>query len=268
MRAAALVLFSLAAASAEAGPWAMGRGKLYAKLGYSHLRSTTLATPDGTQLEIPRFTKDEVLAYAAVGLSDRVTAIVNVPLLMSSNLEDFRRESGFGDVRGGLQVQLGATGPWVFAVRGLVQAPTGDETRAEGLLPTGSGAWEGEGVLGVGRSLSGGRGYAFLELGHNVRGSGLRDSFVYGLQVGWNTSSRVVLAANVRGVEPYDSSARTVAFGSPVGLSDRVTYVSYGPTAIVKLGRGVSAQLDVDGAFRARNLAKGPAFRVGLSYSR
>lgn len=263
--AAALVV---AASAAEAGPWAQGRGHVYLKLSVQRLRSTTLAAPDGTDFPIPRFVKQDAGLYAAIGLSDRFTLVADVPAWRSSDLEGFREESGIGDVRAGLQVQLGRSGAWVFAVRGTVQAPTGDETRAEGLLPTGSGVWEGDVVVGAGRSLAGGKGYAFFEVGPQLRGGGLRDGATYTAQIGWNVSPRVVVAANLRGVEPYSHAPRDVPLGSPVGVSDRVTYAGYGPTLIVKLGRGLGAQVDVDGAFRTRNLATGIVLRVGVSYSR
>lgn len=273
MRPAAAVLVLLAPASfALAGPWGLGKGHLYAKLGYGHLRSTTLAAPDGTRFRIPRFTKDEVSVYAAYGLSDRFTVIANLPLLRSSDLRDepdeLGRESGLGDVQAGLQVQAGGRGAWVFAARGMVQAPTGDESRAQGLQPTGSGVWEGEGVLSAGRSFAGGDFYGFAEAGHQVRGGGLRDGLVYGAQAGWNATDRLVLAANLRGLEPYDKRPPKVARGSFVGVGDRVAYLIYGPTAILKIGRRVALQLDLEGTARARNLAKGPTFRAGLSVSR
>ncbi len=252
---------------ASAGPWAVGRGHAYVKVGYGHLRSTVLANPDGSTVDIPRFTKRELYLYGAVGLTSQLTAIVNAPLRRSSDLQDFRRESGLGDVQFGLQAQLGQRGPWTFAVRALVQAPTGDVTRAEGILPTGSGVWEGELRLGAGRSLAAGRGYAFVELGHQTRET-LRDGFVYDAQAGVNLGPRVVLAFNVRGLEPYDKAPREIALGSPVGVGDRVTYLTYGPSLIVKLGRGFGAQLDVTGIARARNLARGPQVNVGLSYAR
>ncbi len=272
-RAASVVLLCLAAAAAvEAGPWAAGRGHFYAKLSYSQLRSTTLAAPDGTRFTIPAFSKDELGVYAALGLSDRFTLIANLPVLRSSNLQDepdeLGRESGVGDLQAGLQAQLGRRGPWVFALRGMLQAPTGDETRAEGLLPTGSGVWEGEAWIGAGRSLAGGKGYGFLEAGYGARGGGLRDGLVYSAQIGWNASSRLTLAASFRGVEPWSQRPGDRSAGSFVGVGDRVTYASYGPTAIFKLGRGLGLQLDLDGAFHARNLAEGSVLRVGVFLTR
>jgi hypothetical protein len=271
-RLLALLGLALLAAPAEAGPWAAGKGRLYAKLSLQHLRSRTLAAPDGTLFDIPLFTKDDAFLYAVYGLSDGLTLVANVPAYRVSDLRDepdeLGREAGVGDVQLGLQAQLGRRGAWVFAARGTVQLPTGDETRAGGLLPTGSGVWEGEGVLGAGRSFLGGRIYGFAEAGHMVRGGGLRDGFVYAAQVGWNAGERLVLAWNLRGVEPYSHAPREQPLGSPAGLGDRVTYAAYGPTAIVKLGKGWALQLDVDGAFRARNLAKGLVYRAGISYAR
>ncbi len=265
--AVALALLALAA-PAQAGPWPVGRGHVYAKASYEFLDSSRLAQPDGTLFDIPQFVKQGSGLYVAWGLSDRVTLIGDVPAWRSSDLEAFDREDGIGDVRFGAQLQLFRSGAWLFAARGIVQAPTGDETRGGGLLPTGSGAWEGEGVLGAGRSFAGGRGYGFVELGYNFRGEGLRDGVLYGGQLGWNVGRRLTLAANLRGVEPFSHEARDVAVGSPVGLGDRVTYAYYGPTAIVKLTRSLSLQLDVDRVFRARNLATGTTFRGGVAFSR
>jgi hypothetical protein len=263
-----LVALALAAASpAVAGPWALGPGHVYVKLGYGRLDSDTLANPDGSQVAIPRFVKDDLHAYGAVGVSERLTLSASLPLRRRSELEDFGSEAGVGDLALGVQWQLGRRGGWVFATRGVVQAPTGDETRAEGILPTGSGVWEGELRLAAGRSLGGGRGYFFVEAGHQFREL-LRDGFAWEAQAGWNASPRLVLAWNARGLEPWSTRARETALGSPVGVGDGVGYLVTGPTAIVKLGSGVAVQFDVEGALRERNLATGTTFRIGVSWSR
>ncbi len=133
LTAAALAAGLLASAAAEAGPWAVGPGHYYSKLSYQHRRSTTLATPDGTRFEIPVFTQQDSAAYLAYGVRSWLTVTADLPFLRSSNLEDLPDElprvTGIGDMRLGAQVQLGQSGPWVFAVRGLVQAPIGLERR-------------------------------------------------------------------------------------------------------------------------------------------
>lgn len=254
------------APSVQAGPWAVGPGQVYVKVGGSYLRSTTLANPDGSQVRIPRFTKSDAQLYVALGLGPRASASVSLPAWRSSELEDFRRESGVGDVQVALQVQLAQRGPWVLATRASVQAPTGDETRAEGILPTGSGVWEGEWRLSLGRSFGGGRGWGFVEAGHQWRET-LRDGLVYDGQLGWRLTGRLSLAWNARGLRPYDLSARDVALGSFVGVGDRVSYLAFGPSALVKLGGGFGAQIDVTGAAFERNLATGTTFSFGLSYA-
>ena len=272
-RAGALALLALAAAPrADAGPWAMGRGHLYAKAAYDRLRSTTLATPDGTEFEIPAFRKDSVSFYVLYGLSDRVTLFTDVPIWRSSDLADdpdeLQRESGVGDIQAGAQLQLGTRGSWTFAVRGVAQAPTGDETLAQGLLPTGSGAWEGYVALGAGRSLAGGKGWGFVEAGPHFRGSGLRDGVVYYAQAGYRLLPRVLLALNVRGQQPWSQDAPERAIGSFVGVGDRVAYVGFGPSLMLDFGPRLTLQADAEAVAHARNLAQGPVVRVGLAYRR
>jgi len=260
------------APSAQAGPWALGKGRFYTKLSFQHLRSTELAQPDGTLFDIPTFRRTEASVYGQVGLSDRIDLYTNVPLLRSADLDDqpdeLGPETGFGDLQIGLQAQFARRGRWVFAVRGTLQFPTGDETRADGLLPTGSGAWEAEGLFGAGLSFARGKGYGYLEVGHQHRGSGLRDTFLYNLQVGWNVGPRVTLAWNLRGVEPWNQTPGAGAAGSFVGVGDRTTYGITGPTAILKLAKHWGLQLDYDRQFHAKNLAKGPTFRGGISFAR
>jgi len=264
-----LLLAALAAPSlAQASPWAQGKGKVFADAEYAHVRSTTLFAPDGTSFQIPAYVHDEFNALVAIGLADRLSVYASLPVWRSSDLQDFGSESGVGDLKVGGQVQLAARGPWVFALRAEVQAPTGDATRAGGLLPTGTGVWEGNGVLNVGRALRSGRGWAFVEAGHQVRGGQLRDSFLYALQVGWRAGMRIAVAVGLRGVEPYDSSARLVAIGSPTGLSDRVTYTTYGPSLLVRLSGPWTLHVEVEDAFHTRNLATGITLRTALSWAR
>jgi hypothetical protein len=241
---------------------------VYVKLSYSTLRTSRLATPDGAVHDIPRFTRHDASVSVLYGVGDRLTLLGGGFAYRRLSLRDFGTESGAGDVQAGLQYQLGSRGPWSFAVRAMVQAPTGDETRGEGLLPTGSGVWEAEGAVSVGRSVAGGRGWAFLEVGHLARGRRLRDGFAYAGQVGYRIQSRVSVAWNVKGLEPYESQAGAGSLASAAGLGDGVTYAAYGPTLLVSLGRGVGLQADVEGAFHTRNLARGTAFRIGLSASR
>lgn len=263
-----LIPWLLVAPAAHAGPWAMGKGRVYLKASYQYLNSTTLAQPDGTRFTIPTFLQKNADLFVGYGLTDTFTIYTDLPFLRSFDLEDFEKVTGFGDLRFEVQAQLGAKGAWVFAVRGLAQAPTGDENAGEGILPTGSGVWEGAGVLGAGRSFARGRGYGFVELGYQYRGGGLRDGLLYNCQLGWNVGTHLVLTANFRGVEPFSKAPRDTPIGSPVGVSDRVTYALYGPTAIVKLNRAWSLQLDVEGAFNERNIATGTMLRGGVVFAR
>jgi hypothetical protein len=253
---------------ADAGPWNRRAGGFYAKLGYNHLRATELATPAGEVVDIPAYVKDEATIYAEYGLSDRFTAVGDLIAYRWSEIEGFESAGGIGDLRVALQWQIGQRGSSVFALRGTVQAPTGDETKGDSLLPTGSGVWEGDVVASAGVSLWRGRGWAQAGVGPQFRGGGLRDGFVYDAQVGGRVFGPVLLLFNVRGVQPWDTTPGDASTTSPAGFGDGVTYLAWGPGLIVEVARGVALQLDVDGATHVRNIAKGPTVRFGLSVSR
>jgi len=263
----AVALGGLLATPATAGPWGRPRGGLYAKTGYAYQNAAELATPDGTIAPIPTFEKHEATLYVAYGMTDRLTLVVDFIGYRSSSIEDFDSAGGVGDLRAGLQQRVGRAGPWLVAARGTVQAPTGDATTGEGILPTGSGVWEGDVVLSVGRSFGRGRGWVFFEAGPQLRGGGLRDGLVYSSQVGWRIG-RVLLMGNVRGVQPWDSTPGDVSAGSAAGLGDGVTYLALGPSAAVELGRALGLQADFDTAVHTRNIARGPTLRVGFYVTR
>ena len=87
-RLVALLLALLLVTPSEAGPWAAGKGHGYFKLSFQHLGSRKLVSPDGTNFTIPLFTREEMSAYGAFGLSENWTAHASLPLLRSSDLQD------------------------------------------------------------------------------------------------------------------------------------------------------------------------------------
>lgn len=268
-----LSLAGLSAVGAEAGPWAAGKGHSYFKLSFQHLGSRKLVAPDGTRFVIPLFTREEVSLFGLIGLSKDWTMVASIPLLRSSDLRDspdeLRRESGFGDVQLGIQRQLGTASGWVFAARGTLQFPTGDVDRAQGLLPTGSGIYEGDVVFEAGRSIgAGGRGWMFVGAGPQFRGGGLRDGLVFGGQVGWKTSETLAFMASSRGVEPFSHDAPKTARGSFAGVGDRVAYVVFGPSVLWNVTKRSGLQFDAEFVAYARNLASGPVFRLGYFLTR
>ena len=266
MRAAALglLLALLLPRGLEAGPWNRPKGSLYANVSFEYLSTTTLATPDGVEQEIPRYELVQIGTYAEYGWSERATLILDHFGFRDSSIEDFEGASGIEDTRAGLQWQLGRAGAWLLAARGIVQFPTGDPNKGQGVLATGSGAWEGDALFSMGRSSSSGRVYGYWEAGYRARGEGLRDSFLYQGQLGFR-AGRTLLIFNVNGVQPFSSEPGDV-LASPSGLGDGTTYTSLGPGIIVELGRGWGVQAEVENAFNASNLAVGPKARIKLYY--
>jgi hypothetical protein len=206
--------------------------------------------------------------YLTYGWTDRFDVILDGVALHDSSIEDFGSASGVGDTRFGIQMKVTEKSLWVFSLKGIVQAPTGDETKGLGVLPTGSGAWEGRILFSVGRSIADGSLYAYGEGGHQFRGAGLRDGFHYEGQVGINVTDRLVLAFSIRGIQPYDSEPADFSPGSAAGLGDGTTYTNFGPSVIFRLSRNWSTQFEVEGMTNTRNIAPGTVFRLSLAYSR
>lgn len=265
--AAAFALMS--ASSAWAGPWKVEPGEAYLQLGWAHLAADRLADAEGRDLDIPDFTQDELAFYGAFGFGDRWTGLLRAPLVRRSEVDGFGSASGNGDLQVGLQAQLWQRGSWHLAVRGVIQAPTGDENAGQGALPTGTGVWEAEAWASLGRSFgTGGRGYGFIELGHQTRGAGLVDGIVYRAELGrrFGREGRWLAAARLWGVEPYEDPAdRPTA--SAAGLGDDVAYLALGPSLAWECSKGWALQAAIDGAASARNIALGPTVRLGVVYS-
>ena len=97
---------------------------------------------------------------------------------------------------------------------------------------------------------------------------GLRDGLVYDGQVGVRVTSWLSLAFGLRGVQPWDTTPGPPSAGSAAGLGDGVTYLELGPSVFATLRPGLGIQAGVAGITHARNIAKGPTFRLGLFVTR
>lgn len=256
----------LSAVPAAAGPWPQALGTLFVKTGVSHLETRELATSDGTRIEIPTYSRQEIALYVQAPLSARWTAIVSVPVYRHSKIDGFESAGGPGDLELGLQTLLASRGDWRLAARLTIQAPTGDETKGQRVLPTGSGVWEEEALLSLGRTVSDGRGYGFVEAGYRARGSGFADALVYRAEAGVHVGARWLLAGRLAGFEPY--SSRRSPIGSLSGLGDGVSYLTIGPGATLKVRAAWAIQAEADFPIEARTSAVGATFRLALLRSR
>lgn len=261
-----LLALLLAPRPATSGPWGSGEGHLYLKLTAGMLATDELATPDGTIHEIPEFRRRDLSFYAAYGLTDRITLLGQLPVHRWSELEDYDEASGVGDLELGASFELHRDGPFALAAIGNVQAPTGDETAGDGLLPTGSGVWEGEARLSGGVLFPRERGLAFLEAGYQVRAGGLKDAIVAEGHVEGRLAGRLALGLHLSAVKPLGSER--AAAGSAAGLGDGVQYLAYGPTLALDLPRGFGLHLELEDTTWVKNVATGWTARVGVSFRR
>jgi hypothetical protein len=260
LAAGALALFP---SLADAGPWNRRSGGFYAKLGYNHLRATELATPAGEVVDIPAYLKDEATLYAEYGLSDRFAAVVDLTATGGGD-RGLRVRGGIGDLRLALQWQVAHRGASVFALRGTVQAPTGDGRWAPACCRR---------ARRVGRTSSPrraspveGQGWPRLVSARSSDGGGLCATTASTTRRSVGASSDQCSSSSACGraaldTEPGDRRPSR-------GLRRRRHHLAWGPGLIVEVARGIALQLDVDGATHVRNIAKRPTGRFGLSVSR
>lgn len=152
-----------------------------------------------------------------------------------------------------------------MAGRGVVQAPTGDPEKGGALLPTGSGAWEGEGVFSLTRALVSDQLTGRLEIGHHVRGKGLRDGVIYGGRLDLRAHDRLTVAWVVRGLQVYEREPGPASIASASGLGDGVTYTTFGPAVSIRVAGSTTVSLAVNRSAHARNFASGTGLRVGAT---
>ena len=100
-----VLVILLAAPALEAGPWSAGRGHYYAKLSAQRLVSTTLAAPDGTRFDIPRFLKEDAGIFVAYGKPVKVLILAGalngliLPVTLATILVAAHKKSIVGDYR-------------------------------------------------------------------------------------------------------------------------------------------------------------------------
>jgi hypothetical protein len=256
----ALVLVLIAAPAAPAQRLSIG-------VAAGDLRTTTLANPAGETVDIPRYGRQEIVIDGAYSVTDRLAALASLVVHRRAAIDRFGAASGIGDLRLGLHRQFGQVGGWVLGGRGIVQIPTGDPTKGGAILPTGTGAWEGEGVVSVSRAL-GDRWIGTFEIGHHVRGRGLRDGVIYGGRIGVRASDRVTVSWVVRGLQVYERQPGPASIASASGLGDGVAYTTFGPSTSVRVATGLAVHLGVNGAAHARNFATGVGAWAGATLTR
>ncbi len=277
-----IILLSLALwpafLTAQSG-WTRPQKGLFLKLDGSFFSSDQYYNPEGDGLTTSEFRQNSLNLYGEYGFRDRLTFIVQAPLLRFNSFETTETVAGFGDLRLEAKYRL-TSNDFPVAVSIAPEIPTG---RANAYaankefpddqinLPTGDGEFNVWATLAASKSF--GKVYASAFAAYDFRtkyeGEKFRDLYQFGAEVGFNPWKPLWLNAKLRAqFSNGESQSPELSFLR----GDGTTYTLASAEAFYKINKnwGVAATYLTGGDWIApfRNIYIAPYFSVGVVYER
>ena len=265
-------------AGAQSG-WTRTAKGLFMKVDASFLSADTYYSPEGNAISTSTFNQRTLNFYGEYGFRERLTFIVQAPLLRLNSFETTETAAGFGDLR--LEAKYRLTGNDLpVSVSIAPEIPTG---RANAFaankefpddrinLPTGDGEFNVWATLAASKSF--GKVYASAFAAYDFRtkyeGKKFRDLYQFGAEVGFNPWKPLWLNAKLR-AQFSNGESQHPELGFVRG--DGTTYTLASAEAFYKItgNWGVAATYLTGGDWIApfRNIYIAPYFSVGVVYER
>ena len=265
-------------AAAQSG-WTRAPKGLFIKIDGSFLDATTYYNPNGESVTTSAFRQSSINLYGEYGFRERLTFIVQAPLLRFNSFETTSTVAGIGDLRLEAKYRLsGNTFPVSVSV--APEIPTGranayatnkqfPEDRIN--LPTGDGEFNVWTTLAASHSF--GKCYASAFTAYNFRtkyeGKKFRNLYQFGAELGFNPWKPLWLNAKLR-AQFSNGDSRHPELGFVRG--DATTYTLLSAEAFYRIGShwGVAATYLDGGDWIApfQNIYIAPYFSVGVVYER
>ncbi len=274
-----------------AGAWTLPRGEVWTKLSYlQHNTSEWYTARQGFRVafdgDIPRnieispgqrvrydfagqYRSKAVFAEAFYGLTDRLDIGVLVPILQqnfSSETGLDRTDKGLGDIRLEAKWRL-LQKPLLFTLKSGVKMPTGDFKNEDGLIPVGSGQWDADCAIQIGRSFWPWPLYGNLDVGYRVRTINTEidrdpgDEWFLHAELGYQFATKWLFTGKY---EILRSSPAT-EFGGIIIRSqiNRITYLS--PSLLYNIDGRTALEASLRISLNGRNYPAGRQFVLGAS---
>lgn len=276
------ILFCLALlpafAFAQSG-WTRAHKGLFVKLDGSFFSADQYYTPAGNGVTTSTFNQSSLNLYGEYGFRERLTFIVQAPLLRLNSFETTNIAAGFGDLR--LEAKYRLTGndlpvsvsiaPEIPTGRANASAANKDFPDDRIVLPTGDGEFNVWATLAASKSF--GKVYASAFGAYNFRtkykGQKFRDLYQFGAEVGFNPWKLLWLNAKLRA---QFSNGKSQHPDLSFVRGDGTTYTLASAEAFYKITKnwGVTATYLTGGDWIApfRNIYIAPYFSVGVVYER
>lgn len=181
-------------AQAQSG-WTKEKGAWYAQTTIAHFSSNRYYSTEGVLNVGNTFRHYSFNTYAELGLSKRLTALANLPLLKLQSFVGTETVAGVGDLQLGVKYALSKKLPIALGV--AVDIPTDDgrlfanakEVNELGIrervnLPASDGEWNVRANLAISQSFGGGKTYAGIFGAVNLRTEGFTHQWQSGAEAG------------------------------------------------------------------------------------
>lgn len=282
-----------------AGAWPQKKHGIHLKLSSSYFHTTKEFNHEGDRLDIfqeriiyedTSFREFAIRAYAEYGLTDRLTLIGKLPFKV---LRSKRTEligggalariatlytNGVGDLTVLGKYGL-VNGPWALSLQGGFKIPLGyEELPADDGSPLGTGDFDLEGHLLLGKSLYPLPAYLTTRIGYRWRSDELHDQVVLQAETGY-TAGRFFVKFVFEGVKstvtPPDLVGQPVVTPLPGGggalpniIEGDQDIFKINPSVSFSFNRKWSVQGELIHIFAGKNTVAGAAYSLGLIFEK
>lgn len=275
-----VVLVSIISQLQAQSGWTRKAKSFYVQSSISHYSSRDYYSTEGTLFNSgSRFNSSALILYGEYGITDRLTALVDLPALILNSFSSTETVAGVGSLKAGLKYKLFNELP--IAIQADFEIPTDDGTNfarskqpnALGTfdrinLPTSDGEFNVWTTLVGSHSFGQGKTYASLYTGINFRTESFSNQFQAGGEIGHLFFEKLYLIGKLRILEKLSSGEGNQ--GGSFLYGEGTTFTSYGFNAIYKTGKHMSliaAYSDYAGFIvERRNVYDGPTFSLGISF--
>jgi len=259
--------------------WTRKAQSFYVQTSASYYSSNDYYTTEGFLFDSgSKFTSSAFILYGEYGVTDRFTAILDVPIIQLNSFSSTETVAGVGNLTLGLKYRLFKEFP--IAVQANLEIPTDDGinfatannpnelgTYDQINLPTSDGefnVWTN--VIGS-KSFGNGNTYGSLYTGVNFRTNSFSNQFHAGAEMGHLFFGKLYLIGKLRILEKLSSGEGNQ--GGSFLYGEGTTFTLYGFNAIYKLGDHMSlvtSYSDYAGFIVDRkNIYDGGTFSLGIS---
>lgn len=254
------------------GGWPQKKKGYFAKLSEYTIISKYYFASDGTVIDIPRSSYFGTQVYFEYGITDKLTAIGNIPFFARSSKEATKDGLGMildpaesinslGDIDLAFKYGFYQNNGWALATQLTVGIPLGENNGGNsGMLQTGDGEFNQMIEMHLSKSLKN-NAYMSLTAGFNNRASNFSDEFRY-LVEGGKQFGKFWGILRVNGVKPVDETSEiTPNYGV---FGNRVEYLGISPEISYSANDNFGVAFGAGFAAYGKNLLASPSFSIGI----